>query len=68
MGQIEGDADAGDAVGRAPFVTQPSVKTKAAKPSHVELFAEAAYAVFEPGVRHGQAELAQANIEELLGR
>ena len=68
MGQIERDANAGDAVRRAPFVTQPRVKTEAPKPRRVELFAEAFHAVFEPGVLHGEAELAQANVEELLGR
>jgi hypothetical protein len=68
MRQIERDADAGDAVRRAPFVTQPRVKTEAPKPRRIELFAEAFHAVFEPGVFYGEPELAEANVEELLGR
>jgi hypothetical protein len=44
------------------------VKTEAPKPRRIELFAEAFHAVFEPGVLYGEAELAQANVEELLGR
>ena len=68
MRQIERNANTGDAVGRAPFVTQPGVKTEAPKPRRIELFAEAFHAIFQPGVGHGETELAQANIEELLGR
>jgi hypothetical protein len=57
MGQIERDADTGDAVGRAPFVAQPRVEAKSPKPRRIELFAEAFHAVFEPGVCDGEAEL-----------
>jgi hypothetical protein len=67
MGQIKRDADAGDAVRRAPFVTQPGVKPEATKTRSIKLLAEAFHAVFEPGVLHGEVELAQANIEELFG-
>jgi hypothetical protein len=68
MRQVERDADTGDAVRRAPFVTEPRVKTEAPKPHRIELFAEAFHAVFEPGVGHRETELTQANIKELLGR
>jgi hypothetical protein len=68
MGQIERNADAGDAVRRAPLVAQPGVNAEAPKPPRVELFAEARDAVFEPGVLDGEAELAQPNVEELFGR
>jgi hypothetical protein len=68
MGQIERNADTRDAIGRAPLVTQPRVKTEASKPCGIELFAEARYAIFEPGVAHREAEITQANVEELLGR
>ena len=68
MSQIEGDADAGDAVRREPLVTQPCVNTKAPKACAIELFAQAVDAVLEPSVLYGQAELRQANVEKLFGR
>jgi hypothetical protein len=44
------------------------VNTEAPEARRVELFAEAIDAVLEPCVLYGQAELGQANVEELFGR
>ena len=65
--EIEWHSDAGNAVWRAPLIAQPEVDTKPPQPRDVELFAKAPHAVFEPRIGNGETELAQANVEELLG-
>ena len=44
------------------------MNSEAMQAGRIELLTKAVHAVFEPGVGHGEAEVAEANVEELLGR
>jgi len=67
MGEIEGNADAGNSIGGAPFIAQPCVGPEASKPSRTDLLNEARQAVFHPRGFDAEAQITQANVEELLG-
>ena len=66
MGKVERHGDAGNAVGREPFLGQPYVRMEA-DAAQVELAIQALDTSLDPGSGQGQPEIAEAQVEQRFG-
>ena len=67
MGKVKRNADAGHAVGREPFFSEPDVRLKA-NLARVQFFVEPLDAVLQNGSPYAQRKVAQALVQQLLVR